>query len=387
MLAAAVLLKHAAAAVMSSQAALCNTAAVSGLASALASLVKRAVQFTKGAVEQQRQLASTASPAQLAAAYFPSALVWAYKMLQLPSTQSSSAVYISSSGNSSSSSQSSASTALLLVVLARGACQLADAMQVAGPETLLQSLLAAPTYFVAWGATADMLNMAKAKLAYNVDADATSKCAQELWQYVNMPIASWLWRSLATLGVVKAGSQAEAAAAAVASSAIGGAQQPTDAQASSSCTVNQANIGSSSSSSSELVRWGYLLQLQQASSQWAAAMQSFTDEGFDKVLEMCTEAGAGSSADRDVHNTTCQRSQLLEGAMQLLKALAAAAPLPVVCNNPSCKNLAAMSEAAAAGKRCASCRCRYCSVACQQADWRRHKHACRRMAAAGEVCG
>jgi hypothetical protein len=141
-----------------------------------------------------------------------------------------------------------------------------------------------------------------------------------------------------------------------------------------------------------LVRWGYLLQLQEASPQWAAAVQSFVDKGFDQLLatgschddveEQCVEAGAGSSADKDAH----QAAQLFEGVVELFKALAAAALLPVVCNNPSCESLASVSEAAAAGKLCAGCRCRYCSAACQQADWRRHKHVCRRMAAAGEVC-
>jgi hypothetical protein len=71
--------------------------------------------------------------------------------------------------------------------------------------------------------------------------------------------------------------------------------------------------------------------------------------------------------------------------------LVAAAPLPLVCNNPGCENMAGVSEAGGARKVCAGCRCRYCSAACQAADWRRHKRACKRMAAAGrpaaECCG
>jgi hypothetical protein len=73
-------------------------------------------------------------------------------------------------------------------------------------------------------------------------------------------------------------------------------------------------------------------------------------------------------------------------AKALCRTLAAAAPVTAVRNNPSCTDLRGVSEAAAACKACAGCRCRYCSVACQRGDWKRHKGACRRMAAAGETC-
>jgi hypothetical protein len=79
--------------------------------------------------------------------------------------------------------------------------------------------------------------------------------------------------------------------------------------------------------------------------------------------------------------------QLYADALELCRAVVAAAPLPVVCNNPSCERLEGISEAAAAGKLCAGCRCRYCSAACQAADWRRHKRACKRMSAVGHMCG
>jgi hypothetical protein len=73
-------------------------------------------------------------------------------------------------------------------------------------------------------------------------------------------------------------------------------------------------------------------------------------------------------------------------AVGLCRALADAAPITVVCNNPSCENLAGVSEAAASCKACPGCRCRYCSAACYRADWRRHKHACKQLAAAGFTC-
>jgi hypothetical protein len=74
-------------------------------------------------------------------------------------------------------------------------------------------------------------------------------------------------------------------------------------------------------------------------------------------------------------------------AVKMCRGLAAAAPLKLLCNNPSCEDFSGVSEAAAtASKRCTACRCcNYCSVACQRADWKRHKHACRHIAAAGEA--
>jgi hypothetical protein len=75
--------------------------------------------------------------------------------------------------------------------------------------------------------------------------------------------------------------------------------------------------------------------------------------------------------------------QVFTDCLQLCKAMVAAAPLPTTCNNPHCENLARVSDIVAARKACAGCRCRYCSAACQAADRRRHKHACRKIVGAG----
>jgi hypothetical protein len=75
-----------------------------------------------------------------------------------------------------------------------------------------------------------------------------------------------------------------------------------------------------------------------------------------------------------------------DNALQLTRELVDAAPLPVVFNNPGCESLAGVSEAAASCKACSWCRCRYCDVACQRADWKRHKPVCKRMAATGMIC-
>lgn len=48
------------------------------------------------------------------------------------------------------------------------------------------------------------------------------------------------------------------------------------------------------------------------------------------------------------------------------------------CANLRCPNVAGCSEAEQQGKRCARCgMVRYCSAACQRADWKRHKRACK----------
>jgi hypothetical protein len=140
--------------------------------------------------------------------------------------------------------------------------------------------------------------------------------------------------------------------------------------------------GSSSSSSNQQAKWSYLLRLQQLSPQWSAAVAAFDTKwhsfNWGKLQEQLLSSTASEA----------EPAQLLyKDALQFSRTLTAAAPITVVCNNPSCESLAGVSEAAASCKACASCSCRYCSVACQRADWKRHKQACRQLAAAGDTCG
>ncbi|KAF6251249.1 hypothetical protein COO60DRAFT_1645254 [Scenedesmus sp. NREL 46B-D3] len=115
------------------------------------------------------------------------------------------------------------------------------------------------------------------------------------------------------------------------------------------------------SSGSQEVRWGYLLQLQQSSPRWAAALAAYGAQQPNwEEAAVGTQPSSAAAAQ--------QRTQQYEAAIGLCRALAATAPLPVVCNKPSCESLVGVSEAAAASKACSSCRCRYCSVACQRAD-------------------
>lgn len=67
----------------------------------------------------------------------------------------------------------------------------------------------------------------------------------------------------------------------------------------------------------------------------------------------------------------------LQSAVEAAEALATRN-----CGHVGCASILGASEAdAPRGKRCAACRLvRYCSVACQAADWPGHKAACRELA-------
>jgi hypothetical protein len=185
------------------------------------------------------------------------------------------------------------------------------------------------------------------------------------------------------------------------------------AQLSSSATVialaaaaASASSGSSaegSSSSDMQVKWGYLSHVL-CSSDWTQTVAVFDNRWPDMraVLDRHRQASEQVSADSSSSSSSSSRtnanagitqqqaaddvSQLYSDALELCRALVAATPLPLVCNNPGCETITGVSEASVARKVCAGCRCRYCSAACQTADWRRHKRACKRMAAAGQTC-
>jgi hypothetical protein len=386
-----------------SQAALDNTAAAAGLASALTSLTKRTVQYVKAAADLQSQLAAAdADGGDVAAAYFPAAVpTIAEACVGRPACllagwfeglETAAGV-----GNAvGSSSQAAACSALLAVVFARSLVQLADAMEAAGPAVYLKSLLGRPVYRMRWLNLADCDSFSTETYSPVGREDQHNAEVQwQVWQLAVLLAVKHLRAAFKSVGIAEwaasAGEPAAAAAAAASSNAAAGATSETlagDAHAdpqerSSSSSVGSSNIGSTrnsnGSSAGQQVKWGYLLRLQQCSSQWAAAVAAYeaNPQNWAEV-----EAGALPSTAAVVE----QHSQQYAEAISLCRALAAAAPLPVVCNNPVCENTEGVSEAAAASKACAGCRCRYCSVACQRADWKRHKVACRRMAAAGQAC-
>jgi hypothetical protein len=404
MVAAAHTIRFALVALLDSEAALGNTATVAGLASALTSLGKRAVQFIRAAVALQQRAAGGAAAAAAAAAAgnihnaavsdegcFP-AFVHAIVGAVFRAFVVVARVKGCFDPSSSSSPQAAASSVLLAVVLARSLVQLADTMEAAGPQLLYNSLVAAPLFRFWWAFGGPGANEFGATGLYGNQQLASKEMQWLLWQLRVLSAVQVLSQAMRLLGVPAAaaaatgsgGEAAEGIAAAAASSTTGQAST----KASSSCgggdKGSDITHGSSSSTSSQQVKWGYLLRLQQHSPQWTAAAAA-----FDAKCPACVQDCDFEVAETIMLLSSTQLQQLVQPyaeVLELCRALAAAAPLPVVCNNPSCENLAGVSEAAAACKACAGCKCRYCSEECQKADWKRHKYACRLMAAADEVC-
>jgi hypothetical protein len=408
MLVPGLLLLHALPAMRGPQAALDNTAAVAGLESTLTSLAKRAVQCIKAAVDLQSQPATAAiGEAHSATAYFPAAVSsiafdcvakpahWLTGQFQSSETAAAGAgnEFGSSSSSSSSSSQAAASAALLAVVFARSFVQLADAMEAAGPEVYLKSRLGTPRFRMRWlnepatgndAATVGALFATEEFHPYGREDQHNAEVQWQAWQLAALQIMQRLWAAIKSVGIAApAAAAAEPTAAAAAGTSAVSETLAGDACADPQESSTSSSVGSTSnsngSSGRQQVKWGYLLGLQQNSPQWTAAVAAYeaSQPNWDEV-----QAGAMPSTAAAAE----QLSQQYAEAICLCRALAAAAPLLVVCNNPSCENIEGVSEAAAASKACAGCRCRYCSVACQRADWKRHKGACRRMAAAGVAC-
>uniref|UniRef100_A0A383VY06 phytol kinase n=1 Tax=Tetradesmus obliquus TaxID=3088 RepID=A0A383VY06_TETOB len=289
-----------------------------------------------------------------------------------------------SSSSGSSSSQGAASTAFLAVLLTRGLLQLAAAMEAAGPQLLFRCFAACEDakYRLGWALQgkqlAIMFYTASVRcIEPGVAQQHTMEGEWHIWQLYLLRALRCLLAALRLYGVMPKATTATAAATAAApdaptapSFAVG---HPSNASPSSS---------SSSSSSNQQTKWGHLLQLPLINPTWAAAAAAFNTKwnsyDWGQLQEQLFSVDASEAE-------TAQ--QLYQDVLQLCRALVAAAPITVVCNNPSCTTLAGVSEAAASCKACGRCGCRYCSVACQRADWRRHKQACQCMAAAGMTCG
>uniref|UniRef100_A0A383VKR3 MYND-type domain-containing protein n=1 Tax=Tetradesmus obliquus TaxID=3088 RepID=A0A383VKR3_TETOB len=199
---------------------------------------------------------------------------------------------------------------------------------------------------------------------------------RQVWQQGVLRASLGVWNIIwaaaadtATAAVEEAATGASAAGGSTACHASGAeASSSGTASGAAGCSSSSGSTDSSSSSDQQ-VMWGYLLRLQHLNPRWTAAVTAYRAE----VEALPRAPGTGHF----IQVVDALVGQQYATAVELIRALAAAVPLPAVCNNPSCERLARVSEAAAASKRCAGCKA---------ADWRRHKHACPRMAAAGEAC-
>jgi hypothetical protein len=257
MLAATELLVHAVHAVLGSLAALSNAAAVAGLASALTSLVKRAVQFNRTAANMQEQPEAE----HTAAAYFPRAVAQIVVLLLTESSVDYRLFAAAITSNGSSSIQMRASAALLAVVLLRSLVQLAEAMEAAGPRLMCESLTAGPLFIVRWAPSLDGHTVTRRLGGSSIGQDSRNAEGQKWleWQRIVVAAAHGVWDIFTLLGL------APTAAAAAAAGGKGAAAHTSSGAASSS----------SSSSSIQHVQWSYLLNLQQLNPEWAAAAAQY----------------------------------------------------------------------------------------------------------------
>jgi hypothetical protein len=277
---------------------------------------------------------------------------------------------------------------LLSVLMARSLVILADALEAAAAaagvpaaDHLAAAVFARPVFMV----PAAHAQSARGKITYRVQSDilldyphepGSEKLAlaTELFWGVNWRIGIEIIVESAVSQLMRAKRFKDAAclaqfAASISTSSTLDAQTAAAAPA-SGCSGNCG--GGSSSSSTEAVRWAYLLPEQLLRSKKLAAAVT----GFEAL-----KLASGSSSMRQFMQ---EEPHVQNIGLQLCRVLAGAAPLPQLCNNLCCSSLAAGgTEAAAAVKVCSGCGAWYCSADCAAAHWRQHKKACRRMAALG----
>jgi hypothetical protein len=425
MLAVPPLLLHAFDAVLHSPELAGNTSAAAGLASALTSLVKQAVKRMRAAValEQERFKTAEAAAAEAAAAEAAAAEAAAAEAAAAEAAVAEAAiaeaaaaeqrhVYLDDAcfpaaamtvggthlanlsrslcsalerhsmydaDSASYSSQAAASAALLLVVLARSVLELAVAMETVRPWLHYECLAHRPRAILKWRGWVDgQTNVLSMELSLEGSEEHDNASSQwQAWQVAVLKVVHPLLTSLRKLGMAPSAAAAApldgkgcTAARELISAGTAAAENNSSGGSASSATTQH----SSSCGSAQEVKWGYLLRLQQCSPHWAAASAVF-DAHWPYFEEWSADTEDGEYLEQQYYD-----------AVALCMALADAAPITVVCNNPDCENMAGVSEAAASCKACSRCRCRYCSVECQNADWRRHKQACRQLAAAGCIC-
>jgi hypothetical protein len=252
--------------------------------------------------------------------------------------------------------------------------QLADAVQEAARQLLFDPITTSPAGMAAWwhkaGATSGAWQRRPASARGQDDSSVEGHWLN--WQTGLVTAANSLALALQELGMASAAGNSSSSS----SSSISISNRY------SVCTAS-SSTPSSSSSSSKQVKWNYLLRLQQSSPKWAAAVAATHRKWPTGFARHDGESGSDQDVDTSSSNVDTGRiKQQYYNALQLFRALVAAAPVTIGCNSLACQNLAGVIGTAAAESRCSHCKCcHYCSTACQVADWPLHKQACRNLAA------
>lgn len=164
----------------------------------------------------------------------------------------------------------------------------------------------------------------------------------------------------------------------------------------SSSSASRGSPGSSSCNAPSSVVLGEVTALLVACRDWVARQ--------DGRRQLPSPAGFEASELEAAADTvsSCCVAQCVRADVSLIQAALCAAQLasrlavfgealgavltPLLCNNPSCSNLAGASElqlvSVGKNKICGKCQTsRYCCVGCQSSAWKRHRRVCRRLAA------
>jgi hypothetical protein len=219
MVAAGQMMQHAIAGVLESDACMGNSVAVAGLASAITSLIKKAVQFVRDACSmQQEQQQLPAEPSQLAAACYPAAVLvlvqstlgeFARGVLRAAIRSTKPAIHGRSNHSSSSSSSSSnthqaaASAALLAVLLARSLVQLADAMDAARHQLLIDCQRSLPSFNLMWLPGGQVYGRELA-----ATGSATQRNVWSQWQYWQLALLQALHPLMSAMAILGMSQQA-----------------------------------------------------------------------------------------------------------------------------------------------------------------------------------
>lgn len=101
-------------------------------------------------------------------------------------------------------------------------------------------------------------------------------------------------------------------------------------------------------------------------------------KSYDELCEILSTVEVLRPSSALLVGMNCSAAMLRDLAETTLSCF----PLPIICNNPVCKNLTKLSEwRLVCGSSCVCAGCglaRYCSKSCQVRHWEFHKSVCRR---------